>query len=175
MIPVLIIGAFALIIKTFPVDGYQTFITTFGDGFIYSLFDLIYAATFGVLSVYMTFSISRSYMKIKADSKAVNGGAVIAALLSIDDFSMGKTSINYLKDSLFDEIKLDGSLVKGLFEHQNCREIIQSITQLAASLDLAVLAEYVETEEQRDVLHEIGYDCYQGYLYSPAVFLDEQS
>jgi len=74
MIPVLIIGAFALIIKTFPVDTYQAFIATFAHGFIYSLFNLIYSATFGVLSVYMTFSISRSYMKCKADPKAVNGG-----------------------------------------------------------------------------------------------------
>ena len=82
MIPVLIIGAFALIIKTFPVDGYQDFITSFAGGFIYSLFDLIYSATFGVLSVYMTFFISRSYMKIKADSHAVTSGAIISALIS---------------------------------------------------------------------------------------------
>ena len=93
--------------------------------------------------------------------------------LAIDDFSMGKTSLNYLKDNIFNEIKLDGSLVKGLFTHKNCREIIQSITKLAASLELSVVAEYVETEEQKAVLHEIGCDCYQGYLYSPAVYLDE--
>ena len=93
--------------------------------------------------------------------------------LAIDDFSMGKTSISYLKDNLFNEIKLDGSLVKGLSTHQNCREIIQSITNLASSLDLLVVAEYVETEEERNTLHEIGCDCYQGYLYSPAVFLEK--
>ena len=93
-------------------------------------------------------------------------------LLSIDDFSMGKTSLNYLKNNLFDEIKLDGSLVKGLSTHKNCREIIQSITGLATTLDLYVLAEYVETEEERDTLHEIGCDRYQGYLYSPAVYLE---
>ena len=92
--------------------------------------------------------------------------------LAIDDFSMGQTSINYLKDNLFDEIKLDGSLVKGLSTHRNCREIISSITQLASTLKLTVLAEYVETEDEREILHEIGCDCYQGYLYSPAVFLD---
>lgn len=92
--------------------------------------------------------------------------------LAIDDFSMGKTSINYLKDTLFDEIKLDGSLVKGLSEHENCREIIQSITGLAATLELDVVAEYVETEDERAVLHEIGCDIYQGYLYSPAVYLE---
>ncbi len=91
--------------------------------------------------------------------------------LAIDDFSMGQTSINYLKDNLFDEIKLDGSLVKGLSTHKNCREIISSITRLATSLNLWVLAEYVETEEQKETLHEIGCNCYQGYLYSPAVFL----
>ena len=63
-------------------------------------------------------------------------------------------------------------LVRGLFEHQNCREIISSVTQLAESLNLNVYAEFVETEEQREVLHEIGCDYYQGCLYSPAVFLD---
>ena len=95
-------------------------------------------------------------------------------MLAIDDFSMGQTSLNYLKDNLFSLIKLDGSLVKGLFIHQNCREIISSITQLADSLNLKVLAEYVETEEDRAVLHEIGCDLYQGWLYSPAVFLSEK-
>ena len=60
MIPVLIIGAFALILKTFPVPAYQTFITSFGNGFLLTLLDFVYSATFGVLSVYMTLSISRS-------------------------------------------------------------------------------------------------------------------
>ncbi len=91
--------------------------------------------------------------------------------LAIDDFSMGQTSINYLKENLFTMIKLDGSLVKGLFTHQNCREIISSISHLAGSLSLTVLAEFVETEDQRWMLHNIGCDCYQGYLYSPAVDL----
>ena len=94
--------------------------------------------------------------------------------LSIDDFSMGSTSIQYLKDNLFDELKLDGSLVKGLNNNKNCREIIQSITGLASTLNISVLAEYVETEEIREALHAVGCDRYQGYLYSPAVFLDEK-
>ena len=94
--------------------------------------------------------------------------------LAIDDFSMGQTSINYLKENLFNVIKLDGSLVRGLKTHQNCREIVSSITKLATSLGMTVIAEYVETEEQRETLHEIGCDCYQGYLYSAAVFLTPQ-
>ena len=94
-------------------------------------------------------------------------------LLAIDDFSMGQTSLHYLKDNMFDIIKVDGALVRGLETHRNCREIIASIVSLADSLHLTVLAEFVETEEQREILHEIGCDCYQGYLYSPAVLLEE--
>ena len=95
-------------------------------------------------------------------------------MLAIDDFSMGQTSLHYLKDGFFDIIKLDGSLIKGLSDSQNYREIVSSIAGLAASLGMMVLAEYVETETQREILHGIGCDCYQGYLYSPAVLLSEQ-
>lgn len=95
----------------------------------------------------------------------------LGLLLAIDDFSMGQTSLHYLKDGLFHEIKLDGSLVKGIFTHKNCREIISSIVSLSSSLNMEVVAEFVENEQQRDALHEIGCNVYQGYLYSPAVYL----
>ena len=81
MIPVLIIGAFALILKSFPIKGYQTFIAEFANGFLYNLFDFVYSATFGVLSIYMTFSISRSFMKIKSDQDVVQGGAIFVSIL----------------------------------------------------------------------------------------------
>ena len=96
-------------------------------------------------------------------------------LLAIDDFSMGQTSLNYLKDNMFDIIKLDGSLVRGLSTHANCREIISSIVKLSSTLNLTVLAEYVETASERDTLYEIGCKCYQGYYYSPAVYLDKKN
>ena len=82
MIPVLIIGAFALVINQFPIKGYQDFITSFLNGFIAKLSNFVNKATFGVLSVYMTYFISRSYMKIKADPQAITGGATITALIS---------------------------------------------------------------------------------------------
>lgn len=96
-------------------------------------------------------------------------------MLAIDDFSMGQTSLHYLKDNMFDIIKLDGSLIKGIRESDNYRQIVSSIVKLSETLDLTVLAEYVETKEQRDMLHEMGCDIYQGYLYSPAVFLDDDT
>ena len=93
--------------------------------------------------------------------------------LAIDDFSMGQTSINYLRYDLFSIIKIDGGLVKGLTTSVNCREIIASISKLAASLDMKVIAEFVQTEEEKETLHNIGVNCYQGYLFSPAKPLKE--
>ncbi|MBO7086214.1 MAG: EAL domain-containing protein, partial [Bacilli bacterium] len=95
-------------------------------------------------------------------------------VLAIDDFSMGQTSINYLKYDLFSIIKIDGGLVKGLTTSSNCREIIASISKLAESLDMKVIAEFVQTEEEREILHNIGVDYFQGYLYSPAKPLNEK-
>jgi lactose/cellobiose-specific phosphotransferase system IIC component len=91
---------------------------------------------------------------------------------ALDDFSMGHTSLQYLQHNQFDIVKLDGNLVKSLLTNDRTKEIINSIVYLSKSLDFKVLAEYVETEEQRAALEAIGCCLYQGYLYSPAVDKD---
>lgn len=93
--------------------------------------------------------------------------------LAIDDFSMGHTSIKYLEGSSFDIVKLDGSLVKELQYNSRVGEIISSIVGLSDSLGVSVLAEYVETEQQREMLERLGCTNYQGYLYSPAIPIDQ--
>ncbi|MCM1044715.1 MAG: EAL domain-containing protein [Candidatus Gastranaerophilales bacterium] len=92
--------------------------------------------------------------------------------LLIDDFGMGHTSLVYLESSYFCVVKLDGSLTK---ECQNERysEIISSITSLSRNLNFDVIAEYVETKEQREKLLELGCTGFQGYLYSPALPREE--
>ena len=93
--------------------------------------------------------------------------------LAIDDFSMGSTSIKYLQTSVFDIVKLDGALSRDVLVNPRSREIIASITGLTKNFGIRVLAEFVETEEQRKALEEIGCYLYQGYLYSPAVSVEE--
>ncbi len=87
----------------------------------------------------------------------------------MDDFGMGHSSLMYLQNNQFDVVKLDGSLVKDIAVNKRSREIISSIMHLARTLDFQVIAECVETEEQRRLLEEMGCVIYQGYLYSPAV------
>ncbi|WP_180995005.1 PTS sugar transporter subunit IIC/EAL domain-containing protein [Raoultibacter timonensis] len=93
--------------------------------------------------------------------------------LAIDDFSMGRTSFQYLETSVFTVVKLDGTIAKGVMENERYAEIVSSITRLSEQLGFTVLAEYVETEEQRARLEALGCSYFQGYLYAPALPFDE--
>ncbi len=93
--------------------------------------------------------------------------------LALDDFGMGHNSLIYLKEYKFDTIKLDGSLIKELTCNSNCKNIISSIVSLGTTLHYSVIAEYVEKEEQRQILHELGCNQYQGYLFSKALCYEE--
>lgn len=93
--------------------------------------------------------------------------------LAIDDFSMGRTSFQYLETSVFTVVKLDGAIAKGVLENERYADIVSSITRLSSQLGFTVLAEYVETVEQRDLLERLGCSYFQGYLYAPALPFDE--
>ena len=86
--------------------------------------------------------------------------------LAMDDFGMGHTSLMYLKEFDLSTLKLDGVLVKDIMESATSRDIIMSISHLAAASGIELIAEYVETREQSDMLLSLGVHIYQGYLYS---------
>ncbi|MDL2217626.1 EAL domain-containing protein [Christensenellaceae bacterium OttesenSCG-928-M15] len=92
---------------------------------------------------------------------------------AIDDFSMGHTSLQYLQSDQFDIVKLDGSLTKDVLINPRNHNIIASIVQMAKTMNFKVIAEYVETMQQREQLKALGCYLYQGYLYSPAVPLEK--
>lgn len=93
--------------------------------------------------------------------------------LAVDDFGMGHSSLMYLQNHDFDIVKLDGALVRDLDSNAKSGDIISSIIYLSRSLGFQVIAEYVETESQRAALEALGCIQYQGYLYSPALPLDD--
>jgi len=93
-------------------------------------------------------------------------------LISMDDFGMGHSSLMYLKEFNLSTIKLDGSLTKEILANSVCADIISSIVHLGQSKSIHIIAEFVETQAQRERLHELGCNCYQGYLFSPPVSLE---
>lgn len=84
----------------------------------------------------------------------------------IDDFGTGYSSIAYLKRLPFDTLKLDRAFVKDIGNKDGSEELVLAILGMADSLGKTVVAEGVETEEQRDFLTRNGCDSAQGFLWS---------
>ncbi len=89
--------------------------------------------------------------------------------ISIDDFGTGYSSLAYLKQFPVQTLKIDRSFVADMTEDLNSHAIPQLIVDLARNLGVSVIAEGVETEEQRELLLSMGCGQAQGYLFSPPV------
>lgn len=89
--------------------------------------------------------------------------------LSIDDFGTGYSSLAYLKKLDIHKLKIDKSFVSGLPGDEGDRAIVRAIASMGRALRIEVLAEGVETEQQRLALREMDCDCYQGFLCAPAL------
>jgi diguanylate cyclase (GGDEF)-like protein len=87
---------------------------------------------------------------------------------ALDDFGTGYSSLNYLQKFPFDRLKIDRSFVASLGATGNSGAIIQAIVTLGHALGMKVLAEGVETNEQRVLLRLAGCDEMQGYLFAKA-------
>ncbi len=93
--------------------------------------------------------------------------------IALDDFGTGFSSLSHLRDFPINKVKIDQSFVQTMSSQQESRLIVQAIIGMAASLGLAVIAEGVETEEQRDRLFRMGCAYAQGFLFSPALDLSQ--
>ncbi|MGC2639153.1 MAG: EAL domain-containing protein [Acidobacteriaceae bacterium] len=88
---------------------------------------------------------------------------------SLDDFGTGYSSLAYLKRLPLDQLKIDRAFVRDMLADATSNAIAQAIVSLSRAMHLSLLAEGVETEEQRANLEILGCHAFQGYLFSPAV------
>jgi diguanylate cyclase (GGDEF)-like protein/PAS domain S-box-containing protein len=92
--------------------------------------------------------------------------------VSIDDFGTGFSSLAYLVDLPVDALKIDRSFVQALPRAETARVVVAGIIKMARELGVMVVAEGIETVEQRELLVHLGNPLCQGYLFSPPLSAD---
>lgn len=87
-------------------------------------------------------------------------------LILLDDFGIGYSSLNYLRELPIDVLKIDKSFVDKIHTDKINNAIMEAIINMAKALEIRVVAEGVETEQQLQILKKLGCNHYQGYLFS---------
>ena len=91
---------------------------------------------------------------------------------SLDDFGSGYSSLSLLMDFDIDFLKIDKSFIDNIF-NEKTKIILKSIIDLALSLNIGLIAEGVENKEQLDIVHNMGCNIIQGYIYSKPLCFDD--
>lgn len=93
--------------------------------------------------------------------------------LAIDDFGTGYSNLRYVKEMMFNLIKIDRLFIKNINESEYNYMLVKHVTDLAHSLKLSVCMEGVETEEELKTVMALSPDCIQGYYYSKPLCAEE--
>lgn len=99
----------------------------------------------------------------------MNGLKQLGIHLALDDFGTGYSSLSTLRAFPIDTLKIDRSFIQRVTEERDARAIVEAILVMAKSMGLNVCGEGVETEEQAQLIAELGCSVAQGFLYSQAL------
>lgn len=113
-----------------------------------------------------------SEKNIKRNLEIINKLKRKGFTISIDDFGTGYSNISYLKKFNVDKLKIDKEFIKDL---PNLKDemILKAMVNLGNALGYSLIAEGVETEEQKNIVFDLGIDIIQGYYFSKPISVEE--
>ncbi len=117
-------------------------------------------------------ALARDFEVVKTSLQALRRKGV---RISIDDFGTGYSSLGRLRELEADVLKIDRIFVRGTSESQSGIAVVQAIIEMGHSLQMAIVAEGVETAEQMETLKQLRCDAFQGYLLSHPISPEDLS
>ena len=102
----------------------------------------------------------------------INSIRDLGAKFSLDDFGTGLSSFSYLKQFPVDYLKIDGEFVRDIIDDDKSYVFVRSMTEVGHSLDMKVIAEFVESDTMFDLLRQANVDYIQGYTVGRPVEID---
>lgn len=120
----------------------------------------------------LTLEITERFLIKEDNIEVINRLKKLGIRISIDDFGVSYSSLQYLKDLTIDELKIDRSFICNIETDRNSQKIVETIISLGHHLNLNIVAEGVETEQQFQLLKKLKCDIVQGYLFSKPLPFD---
>jgi len=122
----------------------------------------------------LEFEITETVMKNSISSLGIiNGLKEIGVKVSIDDFGTGYSNFHLLSEMKIDILKIDRSFIQNMIENKKTLSIVKSIINMGHNLELKIVAEGVETEDQKKILEELKCDIGQGYYFNRPIPFEE--
>ena len=132
-------------------------------GFVERTTNALAGAGVDMRQLVLEFTESTAMAGNPAVTRSLNALSRLDVRLSIDDFGTGYSSLAHLRDFRAAQLKLDGTFIRNIGRENSDDPIVRSIVQLAHSLDMTVVAEWVQSAEQLQRLRLLGCDHAQGH------------
>ena len=106
-------------------------------------------------------------------STILNDLSGLGAHIALDDFGSGYMNFSYLRHLPVNKLKLDGSYIRHILTDEKCAAIVQSMIAVGRSMGLTVVAEFIETEAEANLLRTLGCDLGQGYFFAEPLEIED--
>lgn len=122
---------------------------------------------FNIATDLITFEITETFAITHLDSAVhfINEITAIGCRFALDDFGSGLSSFSYLQQLPVQKLKIDGIFIKDITNNQRNQAFVSTMVNLAQSMGMETVAEFVETDQDYQTLSTLGLDYYQGYFF----------